>query len=56
VVIVDLEDAVAPPAKQAARMLAAAFLAQRTQAGWGSAAGCGSTRSTARCGARTSPR
>jgi citrate lyase subunit beta/citryl-CoA lyase len=35
VVIVDLEDAVAPPAKQAARMLAAAFLGRQAHTGLG---------------------
>src|SRR6478736_2626624 len=35
VVITDLEDAVAPPAKQAARMLAAAFLRRHGKAGCG---------------------
>ena len=59
VVIVDLEDAVAPPAKPTARMLAKGFLethGRRSGRRRLRRAGCGSTRSTRRCGARTSPR
>ena len=59
VVIVDLEDAVAPPAKPTARMLREELprdARQAVLAGGGLPAGCGSTRSTRRCGARTSRR